>query len=56
MIVDSDIKVLNKNQPGIYSARWATEDNYTHAFKLIKNKIESKGKKSMDSLLSLPVA
>ena len=32
-----------ENHPGIYSARWATEDNYTSAFKLIKNKIESKG-------------
>ena len=38
------IKVLS-NQPGIYSARWATEDNYTHAFKLIKNKIALKGEK-----------
>ena len=37
------IKVLS-NQPGVYSARWAIENKYSAAFKLINSKIMEKGR------------
>lgn len=36
------IKILS-NQPGIFSARWAVNNSYSDAFKLIRNKIQEKG-------------
>ena len=36
------IEVLS-NQPGVYSSRWAIENNYSEAFKLINYKIMEKG-------------
>ena len=36
------IKILS-NQPGIFSARWVTNNNYSDVFKLIRNKIKEKG-------------
>tara|TARA_A100001388_G_C28710495_1_gene470938 strand:+ start:525 stop:887 length:363 start_codon:yes stop_codon:yes gene_type:complete len=31
------------NKPGVYSARWVKNNNYTNVFKCIRKKIESKG-------------
>ena len=36
------IKILS-NQPGVFSARWAVNNNYSDVFKLIRNKIKEKG-------------
>ena len=36
------IKILS-NQPGVFSARWAVNNNYSDVFKLIRNKIKEMG-------------